>query len=170
MAAHSVSAAQEIVPNRIGKEVNIFASMASENETGLVNFVCTVFEQSDKMLTLLSMEKPMGECNNSLKFIRRHGNLQPRQFKGIECKPNDKSFQFQYQRLEIVHILEEIHTEATVFQYITGLGIHPTLLMKMILVVVVVVVVCSGLTSLSTFFQSYHDGVWLRQGAKCSLL
>ena len=31
----------------------------------------------------------------------------------------------------------------------------------------VVVVVCSGLTSLSTIFQSYHDGVWLR---KCSLL
>ena len=26
---------------------------------------------------------------------------------------------------------------------------------------VVVVVVCSGLTSLSTNFQSYHDGVWL---------
>ena len=32
-----------------------------------------------------------------------------------------------------------------------------------------VVVVCSGLTSLSTIFQSYHDGVWLRQGAQCSL-
>ena len=28
----------------------------------------------------------------------------------------------------------------------------------------------SGLTSLSTYFQSYHDGVWLRQGAQCSLL
>ena len=27
-----------------------------------------------------------------------------------------------------------------------------------------VVVVVSGLTSLSTSFQSYHDGVWLRQG------
>ena len=27
--------------------------------------------------------------------------------------------------------------------------------------------VCSGLTSLSTFFQSYHDGVWLRQGPQC---
>ena len=26
------------------------------------------------------------------------------------------------------------------------------------------VVVVSGLTSLSTFFQSYHDVVWLRQG------
>ena len=37
-------------------------------------------------------------------------------------------------------------------------------------VVVVVVVVCSGFTSLSTIFQSYHDGVWLRQGAYCSLL
>ena len=34
----------------------------------------------------------------------------------------------------------------------------------------VVVVVCSGLTSLSTIFQPYHDGVWLRQGAQCSLL
>ena len=34
----------------------------------------------------------------------------------------------------------------------------------------VVVVVCSVLTSLSTIFQSYHDGVWLRQGAQCSLL
>ena len=34
----------------------------------------------------------------------------------------------------------------------------------------VIVVVCSGLTSLSTIFQSYHDGVWLRQGAKCSRL
>ena len=32
------------------------------------------------------------------------------------------------------------------------------------------VVVCSGLTSLLTIFQSYHDGVWLRQGAQCSLL
>ena len=31
------------------------------------------------------------------------------------------------------------------------------------------VVVCSGLTSLSTIFLSYHDGVWLRQGAQCSL-
>ena len=37
-------------------------------------------------------------------------------------------------------------------------------------IVVVVVVVCSGFTSLSTIFQSYHDGVWLRQGAQCSLL
>ena len=34
----------------------------------------------------------------------------------------------------------------------------------------VVVVVCSGLTSLSTIFQLYHDGVWLRQGAQCSRL
>ena len=32
------------------------------------------------------------------------------------------------------------------------------------------VCVYSGLTSLSTIFQSYHDGVWLRQGAQCSLL
>ena len=27
-----------------------------------------------------------------------------------------------------------------------------------------------GLMSLSTFFQSYHDGVWMWQGAQCSLL
>ena len=33
----------------------------------------------------------------------------------------------------------------------------------------VVIVVRSGLTSLSTIFQTYHDGVWLRQGAQCSL-
>ena len=32
------------------------------------------------------------------------------------------------------------------------------------------VCVYSGLTSLSTIFQSHHDGVWLRQGAQCSLL
>ena len=30
----------------------------------------------------------------------------------------------------------------------------------------VVIVVCSGLTSFSTIFQSYHDGVWLRYGAQ----
>ena len=35
---------------------------------------------------------------------------------------------------------------------------------------VVVVVVCLGLTSLSTILQSYHEGVWLRQEAQCSLL
>ena len=38
------------------------------------------------------------------------------------------------------------------------------------MLVCVVVVVCLGFTSLSTIFQSYHDGVWLRQGAQCSLL
>ena len=32
------------------------------------------------------------------------------------------------------------------------------------------IVVCWGLTTLSTIFQSYHDGDWLRQGAHCSLL
>ena len=32
------------------------------------------------------------------------------------------------------------------------------------------VCVYSGLTSLSTTFQSYHDGVCLQQGAQCSLL
>ena len=30
----------------------------------------------------------------------------------------------------------------------------------------VVIVVCLGLTSLSTIVQSYHDGVWLRQGTQ----
>ena len=29
--------------------------------------------------------------------------------------------------------------------------------------------VCSGLTSLSTIFQSYHNGVWFWQGAQCSV-
>ena len=29
---------------------------------------------------------------------------------------------------------------------------------------VFIVIVFSGLTSLSTIFQLYHDGVWLRQG------
>ena len=68
VVAHSVSTAQEIVPNRIGTGMNISASnwwarMATQNETGLVNFVCIVFEQGDEMLTLLSMEKQMVECN-----------------------------------------------------------------------------------------------------------
>ena len=31
-----------------------------------MNFVCTVFEQGDEMLTLLSMEKAMVECNLKL--------------------------------------------------------------------------------------------------------
>ena len=30
--------------------------------------------------------------------------------------------------------------------------------------------VSSGLTPLSTVFQSYHDGVWLLQGAQCGLV
>ena len=34
----------------------------------------------------------------------------------------------------------------------------------------IIVVVCSSLTSLSTIFQSYHDGVWLRQGVHWLLL
>ena len=37
--------------------------MIFQNETGLVNFVCIVFEQGVKMLTLLSMEKLIVECN-----------------------------------------------------------------------------------------------------------
>ena len=28
----------------------------------------------------------------------------------------------------------------------------------------------SGLTPLSTVFQSYHDGIWLLQGAQCGLV
>ena len=39
-----------------------------------------------------------------------------------------------------------------------------------LLLLSVCVCVYSGLTSLSAIFQSYHDGVWLRQGAQCSLL
>ena len=35
--------------NQVGREV--------KNERGLLNFVCTVFEQGDEMLTLSSMEK-----------------------------------------------------------------------------------------------------------------
>ena len=30
--------------------------------------------------------------------------------------------------------------------------------------------VYSGLTPLSTVFQSYHDGIWLLQGAQCGLV
>ena len=70
------------VPNRIGKKVNIFASnwwarVASENERDLVNSVCIVFEQGDEMLTRLSMEKQMVECNlnwsrDSLMFASRN--------------------------------------------------------------------------------------------------
>ena len=30
--------------------------------------------------------------------------------------------------------------------------------------------VCSGLTSLSTIFQSYDNGVWLQHEAQCSFL
>ena len=43
---------------------------------------------------------------------------------------------------------------------------------KNLLAMCVCVCVCVylGLTSLSTIFQSYHDGFWLRQGAQCSLL
>ena len=76
VAAHSISAGQEIVPNRIGTEVNIFASnwcamMASSNERGLMNFVCTVFEQGDEMLTLLSMEKNNGRMQPKSAFSNK---------------------------------------------------------------------------------------------------
>ena len=37
-----------------------------------MNFVCTVFEQGDEMLTLLSMEKIMVECNHNLIPTARH--------------------------------------------------------------------------------------------------
>ena len=33
------------------------------NESGLVNFVCIVFELGDKMLTLSSMENLIVQCN-----------------------------------------------------------------------------------------------------------
>ena len=38
--------------------------MKFQNETGFVNFVCIVFELGDKMLTLLSMENLMVQCNH----------------------------------------------------------------------------------------------------------
>ena len=34
-----------------------------------MNFVCTVFEQGDEMLTLLSMEKARVECNHKTNVI-----------------------------------------------------------------------------------------------------
>ena len=37
--------------------------MKFQNEAGLVNFVCIVFELGDKMLTLLSMETLIVPCN-----------------------------------------------------------------------------------------------------------
>ena len=37
--------------------------MTFRNETCLVNFVCTVFEQGDEMLTLSTMEKQLIESN-----------------------------------------------------------------------------------------------------------
>ena len=37
--------------------------MKFENEAGLVNFVCIVFELGDKMLTLSSMENLIVPCN-----------------------------------------------------------------------------------------------------------
>ena len=37
--------------------------MIFENEAGLVNFVCIVFEQGGQMLTLSSMENLIVECN-----------------------------------------------------------------------------------------------------------
>ena len=37
--------------------------MKYQNEAGLVNFVCIVFELGDKMLTLSSMENLIVPCN-----------------------------------------------------------------------------------------------------------
>ena len=59
------------MPKRIGKEVNIFCFKLVGYESGLVNFVCTVFEQSDEMLTLLSIEKTMVERNHiAMPFLK----------------------------------------------------------------------------------------------------
>ena len=38
--------------------------MKYQNEAGLVNFVCIVFELGDKMLTLSSMENLIVPCNH----------------------------------------------------------------------------------------------------------
>ena len=39
-----------------------------------------------------------------------------------------------------------------------------------LLLLLLLLLFCSALMSLSIIFQSYHDGVWLRQEAQCSLL
>ena len=39
--------------------------MKFQNEAGLVNFVCIVFEIGDKMLTMSSMENLIVQCNHS---------------------------------------------------------------------------------------------------------
>ena len=53
-----------------------------------------------------------------------------------------------------------------------SLGVCVCVSVSVCVCVCVYVCMCvySGLTSLSTIFQSYHGGVWLRQGAQCSLL
>ena len=40
-----------------------------------MNFVCTVFEQGDEMLTLLSMEKTMVECNQMKAYSDGPGHM-----------------------------------------------------------------------------------------------
>ena len=40
--------------------------MIFQNGAGLVNFVCLVFEQGDKMLILSSMETLLVECNHQV--------------------------------------------------------------------------------------------------------
>ena len=51
----------------------------------------------------------------TIEFIRSHGKRHKKQFDfGVEYKPNGWTCQFQYQRLEIVALLEEINIEASV--------------------------------------------------------
>ena len=74
----------------------------------------------------------------------------------------------------IVHHITDKHMLVNCWQILVKVGcIQKFSLMETVplcVCVCVCVYVYSGLTSFSTFFQSYHDGVWLRQGAQCSLL
>ena len=63
MAACCKSVKREIVLDWVGKHVDIYwnhwAMMKFHNETGLVNFVCTVVELGNKVLALSSTENPI---------------------------------------------------------------------------------------------------------------
>ena len=57
--------------------------------------------------------------------------------------------------------------------FVSSLGAHEIRLRTFWFILVHVFLFClfySGFTSLSTIFQSYRDGVWMWQGALCSLL
>ena len=43
----------------------MIGGMKFQNETGLLNFVYTVLELGDEMLTLLSMENLIVQCNQA---------------------------------------------------------------------------------------------------------